>query len=136
MFDVEPTNESGGHCDCCGNQTRTVWGFVHKGDETVASYVVQWTVGKSIEDHPANFDIILGGWGEGSRNHDRRAISMIHFENADGPQVSVIDAADRPIGASELIGSALKRSEVIGTPLAQQAFAIFDAVIVQDKRLA
>ncbi|MGZ9812080.1 hypothetical protein ACXN5S_16580 [Pseudoroseicyclus sp. H15] len=137
MFEVEPTEESGGVCDCCGNQTRTVWGYVHKeGVGTVASYFVQWTVGRSIEDHPANFDLIYGAWGEGTTKNDRRAISLIHFESEGVPGVAVIDANTRPVASSELVGSAMSREELIGTPLAQQVFSVFDAVISQDARLS
>jgi hypothetical protein len=136
MFEVEPTEESGGVCDCCGNQTRSVWGFVHdEGGVTVASYFVQWTVGKPIEDHPANFDLIYGAWGEGATKSDRCAISLIHFETEGVPGVSVINANDRPLASSELVGSALSREDLVGTPLAQRVFSIFDAVILQDHRL-
>ena len=137
MFEVEPTEESGGVCDCCGNQTRTVWGYVREeGGGTVASYFVHWTVGKSIEDHPANFDLIYGAWGEGATKNDRRAISLVHFESEGVPGVSVIDANNRPVASSELVGSAMRREELVGTPLALQVFSIFDAVISQDIRLS
>ena len=137
MFEIEPTEESGGVCDCCSNQTRTVWGYVHEeGGGTVASYFVHWTVGKSIEDHPANFDLIYGAWGEGATKNDRRAISLVHFEREGVPGVSVIDANNRPVASSELVGSAMRREELVGTPLAQQVFSIFDAVISQDIRLS
>lgn len=136
MFEVEPTEESDGVCDCCGSQTRTVWGFVHEeGRGTVASYFVQWTVGKSIEDHPANFDLIYGGWGEGATKSDRCAISLVHFESEGVPGVSVINANDRPVATSDLVGSAMSREELVGTPLDQHIFSIFDAVILQDNRL-
>ena len=137
MFEVEPREESGGVCDCCGNQTRTVWGFVHEeGGGTVASYFVQWTVGKSIEDHPINFDLIYGAWGEGANKSDRCAISLVRFETEGVCGVSVINANDRPVASNELVGSAISREELVGTPLAQQVFSIFDAVILQDHRLS
>ena len=137
MFEVEPTEESVGVCDCCGNQTRTVWGYVHEdGGGTLASYFVQWTVGKSIEDHPANFDLIYGAWGDETSKNDRCAISLVHFENQGVPGVSLINANDRPIASSELVGSAMSRDELVGTALAQQVFSIFDAVVAQDNRLS
>jgi hypothetical protein len=136
MFEIEPGGESSGHCDCCGNQTHTIWGFVRAKGAAVASYFLQWTVNKSIETHPANFDLIYGLWGEGTSRSDRKAISLVHFENAGVPGTSIIDAATRPIAASELVGSTLKREEVVGTPLAREVFAIFDAVLVQDPRLS
>lgn len=102
---------------------------------TVACYYVQWTVGHSLADHPANVDLIYGPWGDAASNANRCAVSLLHFENDDGPAVMVIDANDRPIASNEFVGSAATRDDVIGTPLATAVFAIFDAVILQDKRL-
>ena len=136
MLEVEATEEGGGFCGCCGNQTRTVWGFVHGAEGTVASYFVQWTIGKPLQDHPVNFDLIYGRWGEGTSKENRSAISLLHFEDNGKPGVMVIDATERPVASSALVGSALTRSDVVGTPLAEQVFAIFDAVITQDRRLS
>ncbi len=134
-FEIEPTGESGGYCDCCATQTRTIWGWVHAAEGTVAAYFFHWTVGKSFDSHPANFDLIHGAWGETATPHERCAVSMLYFENEKGPHVMVIDAKDRPVANSELAGSALRRDEIISTPLAPRVFAIFDAVLTQDPRL-
>ena len=133
-LEVEPAGESGGFCDCCGNESRTVWGYVHRcGTETVASYFVQWTVGAALADHPANFDIVMGSWGDGTSPADRCAIALLYSETEDGPAVMVVDAVRRDM--SSLAASALRRDEVIDTPLATAAFAISDAVFAQDDRL-
>jgi hypothetical protein len=47
----------------------------------------------------------------------------------------VIDSASRPVAASELVDRALCRGEVIGTALADQAFAIVDAIWLQEPRI-
>jgi hypothetical protein len=115
---------------------RTVWGNVHeRGGGTVASYFVRWTVERPIAEHPANFDVVMGSWGDGTSPDDRCAISMLCSENEDGRSVMVIDAADAARDLSDLAASALKRDEVIGTPLAEQLFAIVDAIFLQDDRL-
>jgi hypothetical protein len=51
------------------------------------------------------------------------------------PQFMVVDAHGRLPSADELAGSALKRSEVIGTPLAPQVFALVDEIYAGDARL-
>jgi hypothetical protein len=48
----------------------------------------------------------------------------------------VIDANTRSFSSSSLVGQALRRDEVIGTAYAQQAFAIADAILAQDERIA
>lgn len=126
--------ESGGHCDCCGNESRRVWGMVHDGDATLAAYWMNWTVGH-LTDKGANLDLILGRWGDEASADDRVAISMVHREQPDGaPALMVIDAGDRPVAMSELARTALNRTDVIGTPLAAQAFALVDAIYEQDGR--
>jgi predicted outer membrane lipoprotein len=47
----------------------------------------------------------------------------------------VIDGEGRPADHRSLCGQALKREEVIGTPLAANAFALFDAIWLQDPRI-
>jgi hypothetical protein len=133
-FQVETMGESGGHCDCCGNESRRVWGLVNDGNKTLAAYWMNWTVGH-LTDRGANLDLILGKWGEGASADDRVVVSMVHREQPDGtPALMVIDAGDRPAAKGELASAALNRADVIGTPLAAQVFALVDAIYEQDDR--
>ena len=135
-LEIEPTGESGGYRDCSGNHSKTVWGFVHRRQaETIAAYFVQWTVGGSLADHPANIDLVYGRWGDGASPNDRRAISLVHFEDDGVPGIMVIDAKKRSVATSGLAGEAMARDDVVGTDLATNVFAIVDAILVQDKRL-
>ncbi len=134
-YEVEPMGEAAGHCDCCAKTSRSIWGVVHRsGAETVASYVLQWTPGADLAAHPANLDLILGAWGEGTGAADRVAIALQYGDGVNGPGVSAIDAKPRRIARNPLVGAALNRDEVIGTPVAQAVFDIFDAVFLQDAR--
>jgi hypothetical protein len=47
----------------------------------------------------------------------------------------VVDAQDRLTTGSDLVSTALKRSDVIGTTLAPQVFAVVDAIYMGDPRL-
>lgn len=125
-FDIEEAGTAGGHCACCGTTTKRVWGFVRRGGEPVGAYFVAWTEGKP--DHGAKFDLILGRWGDSAAKDDRYAVAL-DFRLIDGtPQFMVVDALGRVTSGSPLVGTALKRSDVIGTPLAPQVFAVVDAV--------
>jgi hypothetical protein len=88
------------------------------------------TVGAS--DHHPNFDLVIGAWGEGACPDDRVLVSMLSLPGG----VTVIDAAGRPADDRGLCGRALTRDEVIGTPLAANVFALFDAIWLQDARIA
>lgn len=133
-FVVERLGESGGRCDCCGNESRSVWGMVHQGEPTVAAYWLHWTEGH-INNPGANLDLVIGRWGDDTTADDRASVSLIHRELPDGkPSLMVINAADRLSEQGSLAGTALAREDVIGTPLAQQVFAIVDAIYEQDGR--
>jgi hypothetical protein len=133
---VEPTGiKDYGPCKCCGNDSRCVWGFVYSRDATIASYFVHWALGHVV-DHDANFDLMLGRWGEEAPPEDRYLVSLSYRLSGSGPSFMVIDAMGRPAADSELVGRVLRRSEVVDKTIAREAFAVADAVLAQDTRLA
>lgn len=125
-FEIEETGTAGGHCDCCGTVTKRVSGLVRREGEPVGAYFVAWTGDKP--DHGAAFDLILGKWGDGATKSDRYSVALDFRILEDAPQFMVVDAAPRATSRSPLVGVALSRSDVIGTPLAPHVFAIIDAV--------
>lgn len=135
-LEVEPTGEKDyGPCACCGNDSRCVWGLVHTPHAALAAYFVHWTVGRVL-DHGANFDVIVGRWGEGAKAADRSLVALEYRLLETGPAFRAIDAEGRPAAESDLVGRVLRRSEVVGQPIAEQAFEIVDAVLAQDARVA
>jgi hypothetical protein len=133
---IEPLDAADtGRCPCCGHVSRRVWGLVRRDGEPHASYFVHWTVGH-VFDRGAHIDLVLGRWGEGTSAADRYAVSLEHRILDTGPGVMVIDADTRDIAESELVGRALRRTDVIGGSIAARAFAVYDAIMAQDPRLA
>ena len=54
-----------------------------------------------------------------------------------GPQFMVIDAARRPLAQGDkLATTALRRDQVVGTPLVVEVFDILDAIWLRDDRIA
>jgi hypothetical protein len=132
---VEQLDQDSGHCDCCGNTSHSVWGFVHRDERTVAAYWVHWTEGH-LGSTGANWDFIVGSWGDESSASDRFAASLLYREpEGAAPAFMVIDATDRPVAESNLVASALDRDDISGTPLSDQLFALVDAIWIQDARL-
>ena len=129
-FEIEAMGESGGHCDCCGRDSHSVWGMVHRGPATVAAYWMQWTEGH-LSDLGANLDLVIGSWGDGTSADDRTSVSLWHKEMPVGSSsMMVVDAVPKPT----LAANGLLRSEVIGTPMADHVFALVDAIYDQDNR--
>jgi hypothetical protein len=122
-----------GPCDCCGQVTSRVWGFVYDREAATAAYFVEWTPGH--ESNSATFDLIIGSWGDDTDNSDRQAVSLDFRKLESGPSFMVTDAGERAVASSSLISKALKREEVIGTDIASRVFAICDVVYLEDPRL-
>lgn len=122
-----------GPCDCCGDYSRSINGFVNQGEETIAAYIVHWTL-KHL-DKGAHFDLILGKWGENAEATDRFAISLEYRVVENGPEFMVIDATERPVANNELVSRALRRDEVIGHSISEVVFAVADAALLKDERL-
>jgi hypothetical protein len=110
-----------------------VWGFVDRDGATVAAYFVGWT--EQRPDHSAAFDLILGEWGDSATTEDRFAISLDYRIVESSGEFMVVDSRGRIPSVDRLAGTALKRSDVIGTPLAPQVFAVVDAIYMSDRRL-
>jgi NADH:ubiquinone oxidoreductase subunit len=129
---VEPQGSSAGVCECCGHESRCVWGLIHNEAGTVAAYWAHWTVGR-LDDHPGNIDLAVGPWGDETSESDRAGVSLL-YQLVDGnPQVMVVDARQDRIG--NLASTGLKRDDIIGTPLAEQVFNLVDAACIQDERV-
>jgi hypothetical protein len=123
-----------GPCTCCGEDSRNVWGVVHRGPVSEAAYYVHWTPGR-VAEHGAVFDLVLGAWGDGTSRSDRYAVSLTFRWTANGPEFMVIDAATRPIRDSELLSRALAREDVIGTPLLMIGLEVINSICINDFRL-
>lgn len=129
-----PWEESSGTCDCCGNTSKTIWGDVSTPQQGVATYYVQWTVGSA--EHFPNIDLIIGRWGDDADPAQRILVSLMYRPGRNGGSFMVIDSERRPANDPRLCGRALKRVEVIGTPLAKEVFQLVDCIWLQDPRMA
>lgn len=88
-----------------------------------------------LDKDGADLTLVFGEWGEGTSAQNRFAIALKHFQQEDGkPALMVVDATNNRVVNGSLASSGLLREEVIGTPLANQVFAITDAIYKQDHR--
>lgn len=136
VFQIEQeATQDFGPCECCGSMSRLVAGFVKRDGEPCAAYQVHWTLGQ-IEKHGASFFIILGYWGEDTVPADRYAVGLRYRADAEVSGFMVIDADETRIASHPLAGRALRREEVIDTPLAQEVFDIVDFIWLYDDRIS
>ena len=135
-LEIEPTGEATlAPCECCGSSTRRVWGFAHQPDgSTEAAYFVQWVPG-AVAHHGAAFDLIIGEWGDAATPDERVAVSLAFRHTSRGPEFMVVDASNRHHAQGGIASQALGRAPVLNSPVAARAFAIVDAIWLQDQRI-
>lgn len=126
-------NESTGHCDCCGKQTRTIWGGLSDASGAKAAYFVQWTEGEPR--HMPNIDLVIGQWGDGASPENRVLVSLAYQPRHGGGSFMVISGKGRPADDRGLCGRALERVDVIGTPFAAEVFSLVDALWLTEPRM-
>ncbi|HLJ54159.1 MAG TPA: hypothetical protein VKT77_03915 [Chthonomonadaceae bacterium] len=122
-----------GECPCCGNRSQTVWGYVRLDGDAHAVYYARWTEGH--RERGLTVTVSLGGWGGGDAG-ERVTVSMHCRPDPGGPQIMVIDGEEPPAEGAAVLGTMLKRAEVVGRPVAKQAFDVVDLVFVNDPRVA
>ena len=136
MFQFEErTVADYGPCECCGDLSRSASGMVRLDDEPYAAYQVHWT-NQQVGRHGAEFYIILGQWGDGTTAADKFAVALHFFVESDRFGFTVVDADQTPMASHPLVGRALPRESVIGTPLAQEVFKLVDAIWLEDENIS
>jgi hypothetical protein len=136
VLSIEPVaSKDFGPCSCCGDMSRSVWGYIHGMYDPCAAYFVHWTLGQ-VRKHGAHIDLIIGDWGEGATAAGRSAVSLEYRITDNGPGVIIIDAHGRDHSDGTLAKHVLGRDDVVGKPIAEEVFALCDAVLWLDERLA
>lgn len=121
-------------CECCGESSRTVWGLARRDGDAEASYWLHWTPGKVVA-RGARLDLVLGRWGEGTTAADRFVVALEYRVTDRGGAFMVVDAGMRPAARHGLAAHALRRDEVVSTPLVARAFELVDAIWLGDARI-
>ena len=132
---IEPAGENAPtYCECCGNESRSIWGYVYRGQNALAAYFVQWTRGSA--KHSPNFDFLVGTWGDDSVP-DKKLISWVfHPTHEAGGSFMAVDAATRPAAQSSLCSQALSREQVVlDSELVELSTKLIDAVWLGDSRV-
>ena len=135
-FDVDPAGAKEHECECCGNTSHTVWGYVYEGSTGTtraarAVYYAGW-----VEDHDDRLISITIGleiWGEGATAADRRSFG-IDVRSIDGtPEMMVTGHpfVDEP----NLLGRLLQRQEALADPSIGDLWQVADAIVTADPRV-
>ena len=133
MLVVEPESEStSAHCEECDHVTRKIVGFISDEHRTRAAYLARWTDGHI--ELGAQIILSIGVWGEDAVPSERSCVAIeCHMgDGEDRPSFTVIDANNLDRANDEMLGQPVTRADVLSTPLAQEAFAMLDALTEQE----
>lgn len=118
-------------CECCGNASTTLTGFVSEDGDAYAVYYASFA-----EEHPHVKAVVsLGIWWEGGTPKDRVAFAVVLWEDKDQFGVRLVDAEESPWKDAELLGRMLNRDEALQHPRVKDAFHITDHMVEEDPEI-
>jgi len=115
-------------CACCGTATRRVTRDLRDRDGWLAYYSVDHTA--AHPERGARFTLGHGDWTRDSPAHKRRVFGATW--SPDHRAFMRNDMARMPTSVDAIH---LDRADILGTPFAEEAFAMLDAVLLFDSRL-
>jgi len=132
-YEIEMSEPSASHCECCGGLSVRLTRFVHRNGDAFAVYYAAYS-----NNHPDNelaMLVSLGEWGEGSDPSQRTAFYCHVRPTEDSYEVMLGDAGQSAWSDVELIGEKLSREDARQHPWKATAFEVLDEAFIQDRSL-
>jgi hypothetical protein len=117
-------------CPHCGEESKTVWGWVSKNSAAHAVYFANLMTGH--QETSARLTISVGGWGD---ENDLSKRKWIYIEARPIPtsyEMMVREPAESLYDGKSILGTSLTRSEALASPLMQEFFAVADYIAFND----
>ena len=117
-------------CPHCGEESKTVWGWVSKDNAAHAAYFVNLMTGH--QEISARLTISIGGWGEEDNLRNRM---WVYIETRPIPsryEMMVREPEESLYNGKQILGTPLTRSEALASPLMQEFFAVADYIAFND----
>jgi hypothetical protein len=117
-------------CSHCGEESKTVWGWVSKEGVAHAVYFVNLMTGH--QDASARFTISIGGWGDEDNLAKRRWVYIEARPNPTSYQMMVREPEESLYNGKPILGASMARAEALASPLIQEFFAVADYIAFND----
>jgi hypothetical protein len=120
-------------CEDCGRSFSTVHGFLYEEGDAYAVYHALLQ-----RDHPmtvADLALSIGSWDEDATAASRKRIGIRVWPEADELKLHIASPDESSWGDSETFGKMVDRSDILGTPLEQEAVRSAEFVIGHDSRV-
>lgn len=119
---INPTN-----CDCCGNTSNTVTGFIYNDDFAHGVYFGRWTDGHLPKE--IKLTICIGEWGEGSNPNNRDSINLRIRGKEEGFRMMITDSIESPWKENSILGNFMDRQEALNSKYKTEFLRIAEKVI-------
>lgn len=120
-------------CECCGQRSTTVHGFVYASGAPFAVYYAGWPI---CAQKPAIvLAIATGKWSDDSTAADRVSMGFSVKSTSSQITFSVLDPSETPWGETPLFGKMLPRINAIRHASWQCTIQVAEYVVTEDPRI-
>jgi hypothetical protein len=131
MFSLELGDEvSNKTCHCCGEQYKSVVGFIKRDNDAYAAYFAALQTGH--RDITVGLTLSIGKWWDDTALHERHWIYITVKPSPENFNMRV----EEPSGSAHYnfkpLGIALSRQEALANSLREDFFAVADYIATQD----
>jgi hypothetical protein len=117
-------------CPHCGEESKTVWGWVSKDNAAHAVYFANLMTGH--QEMSARLTISIGGWGDEEDLPKRKWVFIEARPIPTSYKMMVREPEESLYNGKPILGTPLTRSEALASPLMQEFFAVADHIAFND----
>jgi hypothetical protein len=117
-------------CSHCGEESKTVWGWVSKDNAAHAVYFANLMTGHL--EASARLTISIGGWGDEDNLAKRKWIYIEARPTPTSYEMMVREPEESLYNGKPILGTSMTRPEALASPLLQEFFAVADYIAFND----
>lgn len=121
-------------CPHCGEESKTVWGWVSKDNAAHAVYYANLMTGH--QEASARLTISIGGWGEPDDLQTRQWIYIEARPISPSYEMMVRDPEESLYHGKSILGTPLSRAQALASPMIEEFFAVADYIAFNDPAIS
>lgn len=131
MFSLELGEEvSNKACSCCGEQYKSVVGFIKRDDDAYAVYFATLQTGH--KEIAVGLTISIGKWWDDTALDQRHWIYLTVEPSSTNFNMKIEDPNGSPHVNFKALGVALSRNEALSSDLKGDFFSVVDYIVLED----
>ena len=131
MFSLELGDEVANKtCSCCGEQYKSVVGFIKRDDDAYAVYFATLQTGHS--DIAVGLTVSIGKWWDDTALNERHWIYLTVKPSPESFNMRIEEPSSSSHSSFAPLGIALTREEALASTMKDEFFAVADYIVVED----